>query len=157
LYVIDAVTFFACIAVLAGIHEPRSERPEHAARASYREVARDRAFVRLILQNVIFVAAGYEVISLMPVYAKNHAGVAERWIGFVWFANTMLIVVAQLPITKWLEGRRRMLALAGMNVIWAGSALIVLAGGTLARGAAAAGVMIAAAMVFGVGECLQGA
>jgi MFS family permease len=93
----------------------------------------------------------------MPVYAKNHAGVAERWIGFVWFANTTLIVVAQLPITKWLEGRRRMLALAWMNVLWAGAALIVLAGGTLARSTAAALVMIAAVMVFGIGECLQGA
>ena len=112
--------------MLASIREPAGERPAHEERASYREVARDGAFVRLILQNVIFVAAGYEVIALMPVYAKNQAGVAERWIGFVWFANTMLIVVAQLPITKWLEGRRRMLALAWMNVVWAGrpSALI---------------------------------
>jgi MFS family permease len=156
LYVLDACTFFGYIGVLAGIREPRGEQHEHEQRASYREVARDRAFVRLIVQNVIFVAAGYEVLALVPVYAKNHAGVAERWIGFVWFANTMLIVVAQLPITKWLEGRRRMLALAWMNMLWAGSALIVLAGGTLTRGGAAAGVMIVATMVFGVGECLQG-
>jgi MFS family permease len=157
LYVIDACTFFGYIAVLASVREPAEERPEHAERASYRDVARDGAFVRLILQNVLFVAAGYEVIALMPVYAKNHAGVAERWIGFVWFANTMLIVLAQLPITKWLEGRRRMVALAWMNVLWAGAALIVLAGGTLVRSTEAALVMIAAVMVFGVGECLQGA
>ena len=157
LYVIDACTFFGYIAVLTSIREPAEERHEHEERASYREVARDGAFVRLILQNVIFVAAGYEVIALMPVYAKNHAGVAERWIGFVWFANTTLIVLAQLPITKWLEGRRRMLALAWMNVLWAGAALIVLAGGTLARSTADALVMIVAVMVFGIGECLQGA
>jgi MFS family permease len=69
----------------------------------------------------------------------------------------MLIVVAQMPITKWLEGRRRMLALAWMNVLWAGSALIVLAGGTTARAGVAAVIMMAATMVFGVGECLQGA
>jgi MFS family permease len=157
LYVIDACTFFGYIAILAAVREPAEEPREHADRASYRDVARDGAFVRLILQNVFFVAAGYEVIALMPVYAKNHAGVAERWIGFVWFANTMLIVLAQLPITKWLEGRRRMVALAWMNVLWAGAALIVLAGGTLVRSTAAALVMIAAVMVFGVGECLQGA
>jgi MFS family permease len=157
LYVIDAATFFGFIAVLGAIREPRAERQAHEERASYREVARDRAFVRLIVQNVIFVAAGYEVVALMPVYAKNHAGVAERWIGFVWFANTMLIVVAQMPITKWLEGRRRMVALAWMNVLWAGAALIVLAGGTTARGGRAAVIMIAAVMVFAIGECLQGA
>jgi MFS family permease len=156
LYVIDACTFFGYIAALAWIREPREE-PQHEERASYREVARDGAFVRLIALNVVFVAAGYEVLALMPVYAKNHAGVAERWIGFVWFANTMLIVLAQMPITKWLEGRRRMLALAWMNVLWAGAALIVLAGGTTARAGTAALIMIAATMVFGVGECLQGA
>jgi MFS family permease len=157
LYAIDACTFFGYIGVLAWIREPRHEPEPHEERASYREVARDGAFVRLILLNVVFVAAGYEVIALMPVYAKNHAGVAERWIGFVWFANTMLIVLAQMPITKWLEGRRRMAALAWMNVLWAGAALIVLAGGTSARAGTAAGVMIAATMVFGIGECLQGA
>jgi len=157
LYVVDACTFFGYIAVLGWIREPREELHEHEQRASYREVARDGAFVRLILLNVIFVAAGYEVLALMPVYAKNHAGVAEHWIGFVWFANTMLIVLAQMPITNWLEGRRRMLALAWMNVLWAGSALIVLAGGTTARAGVAAVVMMAATMVFGVGECLQGA
>jgi MFS family permease len=157
LYVIDACTFFGYIAVLATVREPKEERPAHEERASYREVARDGAFIRLMALNVIFVAAGYEVIALMPVYAKNHAGVAERWIGFVWFANTTLIVLAQLPVTKWLEGRRRMLALAWMNVLWAGAALIVLAGGTTARSGTAAAIMIVAVMVFGVGECLQGA
>ena len=157
LYVIDAVTFFGYLSVLAFVQEPRDGLQSVPHRSTYREVVRDGAFVRLIVQNVIFVAAGYEVLALVPVYAKNHAGVAERWIGFVWFANTMLIVVAQLPITKWLEGRRRMLALAWMNVLWAGSALIVLAGGTLTRAGAAATVMILATMVFGVGECLQGA
>lgn len=157
LYLLDALTFLAFVGVLAAIAEPRHAPEPHGEPAGWREVARDRTFVRFIALNVAFVAAGYEVLALMPVYAKNHAGVDERWIGFVWFANTMLIVVAQLPIAKWLEGRRRMAALAGMNVLWAAAALIVLAGGTLVRAGAAAAVMVAASMVFGVGECLQGA
>jgi MFS family permease len=157
LYLLDGVTFLAFVAVLAAIHEPREAAAPHAEPAGWREVARDRTFLRFIALNVVFVAAGYEVLALMPVYAKNHAGVDERWIGFIWFANTMLIVLAQLPIAKWLEGRRRMAALAAMNVVWAAASLIVLAGGTLAREGVAAAVMMAATVVFGVGECLQGA
>ena len=78
---------------------------------------------------MLFVAVGYEVFALLPPFAKNYAGVDERWIGFIWLANTLLIVLIQLPVSKALEGRRRMAALALMNVLWAGAALIVLAGG----------------------------
>ncbi len=49
---------------------------------------RDRPFLALLGLNVVFVAAGYETLLLTPVYAKNQAGVSERWIGMIWFANT---------------------------------------------------------------------
>ena len=81
---------------------------------------------------------------------------SERWIGMIWFANTLFIVLAQMPISKWLEGRRRMLALAAMNVCFAAAALVILVGGTLFEAGAAALVMIGATLIFAVGECLQG-
>ncbi len=31
--------------------------------------------------NVVFVAFGFEMFALLPPYAKNVAGVSERWIG----------------------------------------------------------------------------
>jgi len=82
--------------------------------------------------------------------------VDERWVGFIWLANTLLIVLIQLPVAKALEGRRRMAALALMNVIWATAALIVLAGGHWLTGTSAAIVFIIAILVFGFGETLQG-
>ena len=105
---------------------------------------------------MLFVAVGYEVFALLPPFAKNYAGVDERWIGFIWLANTLLIVLIQLPVSKALEGRRRMAALALMNVLWAGAALIVLAGGGFFNGTSAALVFITATMVFAIGETLQG-
>ena len=158
LFLIDAATFlvFATILVAFVREPPVSELEEHEEPGSYRAVVRDRNFLAFIGLNVLFVAVGYEVFALLPPFAKNYAGVNERWVGFIWLANTLLIVLIQLPVAKALEGRRRMAALALMNVLWATAALIVLAGGHWLNGTSAALVFITATMVFGLGETLQG-
>ena len=139
LYLLDAATFLAFVVVLGFVREPRpGPTPHGEAKPGYREVLRDRPFLALLGLNVVFVAAGYETVLLTPVYAKNQAGVSERWIGMIWFANTLFIVLAQMPISKWLEGRRRMVALAAMNVCFAAAALVILVGGTLFEAGAAA-------------------
>jgi MFS family permease len=65
-------------------------------------------------------------------------------------------VLIQLPVSKALEGRRRMRALALMSLLFAAAALIVLGGGIWLTGTAAALVFVCATLVFGVGETLQG-
>ena len=158
LFLLDAVTFLAYVVVLFPLHEPRAAAEPQAARTgSYREVVRHRVFLAAIGLNVLFVAVGYEVFALLPAFAKNEAGVSERWVGFMWLANTLLIVLAQLPISHALEGVRRMRALALMTLFWAVSALVVLAGGLWLRATGAALVFVVATMIFAVGECLQGA
>ena len=160
LFLLDAATFFVFVLVLAGVSEPRfeleEEHDETRAELGYRAVLRDRNFVALLGLNVLFVAVGYEVFALLPPFAKNYADVSERWVGFIWLANTLLIVIAQLPVSKALEGRRRMMALALMNALWAVAALVVLVGGVLLTATAAALAFMAATMVFGLGETLQG-
>jgi len=157
LFLLDAATFFIFIAVLTTIGEPAAREPEpHEAAVGYRAVLRDRNFVWLLCLNVLFVAVGYEVFALLPPFAKHYAGVSERWVGTMWLANTLLIVLIQLPVSKALEGRRRMRALALMSLLFAAAALIVLGGGVLFAGTAAALVFVAATLVFGLGEVLQG-
>jgi len=150
LFLLDAATFFVFIAVLSTIRETRAREPTETA------VYRDRNFVWLLGLNVLFVAVGYEVFALLPPFAKNYAGVSERWVGTMWLANTLLIVLIQLPVSKALEGRRRMRALALMSLLFAAAALIVLGGGIWFTGTAAALVFVAATLVFGLGEVLQG-
>jgi predicted MFS family arabinose efflux permease len=157
MFLIDATTFVVFAGVLATVREPQPSPDEtHEEAGGYRAVLRDRNFLALTGLNVVFVAVGYEVFALLPPFAKNYAGVSERWVGFIWLANTLLIVIIQLPVSKALEGRRRMLALAVMNLLWAAAALIVLAGGGLFNGTSAALVFMTATMVFAVGETLQG-
>jgi predicted MFS family arabinose efflux permease len=158
LFLLDAATFLVFIGVLSTIREPRVYEPKEADRDAlgYRAVLRDRNFVWLLGLNVLFVAVGYEVFALLPPFAKNYAGVSERWVGTMWLANTLLIVLIQLPVSKALEGRRRMRALALMSLLFAAAALIVLGGGIWFTGTAAALVFVTATLVFGLGEVLQG-
>jgi len=175
LFLLDAATFLVFVGILATVHEPaakplvRDSGPGDGVRGNrdvspvetreprgYRAVLRDRNFVWLLGLNVLFVAVGYEVFALLPPFAKNYAGVSERWVGTMWLANTLLIVLIQLPVSKALEGRRRMRALALMSLLFAAAALIVLGGGIWFAGTAAALVFVFATLVFGLGETLQG-
>jgi MFS family permease len=157
LFLLDAATFFVFVGVLSTIREPVPAEPqqEEEPTGGYRVVLRDRNFLALLGLNVLFVTVGYEVFALLAPFAKNYAGVSERWVGLIWLANTLTVVFVQLPVAKLLEGRRRMLALAAMNAIWGAAALIILAAGDLLNGTSAALVILAAGMVFGIGETLQ--
>jgi MFS family permease len=156
LFGLDAVTFLVFVLVLAFVPDPGLSRAEAEEPGRYREVLRNRVFLAVVGLNVMYVAAGYALLEVFPVFAKNEAGVTERQIGFIFFANTLAIVLAQLPLTKILEGRRRMPALALMTFVWAVAWLIVFAGGVWLHAGSAAFVFGLAAVVFGLGECLHG-
>jgi predicted MFS family arabinose efflux permease len=97
LFLLDAATFVVFVGILATVREPRGDAgPGEDAPAGYRAVLGDRNFLALLGLNVLFVAVGYEVFALLPPFAKNYADVSERWVGFIWLANTLLIVVIQL-------------------------------------------------------------
>ena len=99
LFVVDAATFLAYLAVLAFIHDPGLAADEQSdTPSSYRAVLRDRLFLRLWSLNFLFVAAGYSLFTLLPPFARDYAQLSERQIGVVFFVNTSVIVIVQLPI-----------------------------------------------------------
>jgi MFS family permease len=157
LFVVDALTFLAYVAVLLRVHDP-GVGETHAVEAapSYAAVVRDRLFVRLWLLNFLFVTAGYSLINLVPAFARDQAGVSGRQIGAFFFVNTLVIVVVQLPLARAIEGRRRMRALAIMPVLWAVAWLLVDLGGAYFSTTGAFLVIAAAMALLGVGECFHG-
>jgi MFS family permease len=158
LFLLDAATFLVFLFVLRLVPAPRHEEDHAATPGRYVDVLRNRVFLGYILLNVTFIAAGIAVASeLLPPFAKNTAHVDERAIGVLWFETSLVIALAQLPVVKLVEGRRRMRGLALMGVVWAGSFAIVLAGGASLRGTAAAVVLALAVVPFALGECLHGA
>ena len=80
----------------------------------------------------------------------------ETMIGIVFFVNTVVIVLAQLPVTKLTEGHRRMRTLGLLGVLWAGCWVLVPLAGSWVTGAAAAVFLAAIMAAFGIGECLHG-
>src|SRR3954454_15400291 len=131
LFLIDALTFGGYLVALWFVPSPpRAPRVADAPSAGYRQVLRHKTFLAYVLVNASLVAVGFSLLGdIFPAFAKNTANVTEREIGLCFLANTLVIVVAQLPVAKWLEGRRRMAAYAVEGTIWAVAWLIVLAGG----------------------------
>ena len=102
LFVVDAAATLAFCALIPLIPDPgfhRRARDEAGPRGGYRDVIRNRPFMGLIGLNVAFVAAGYTQLELLPVFAKNEAGVSERSIG--------LIFLGQLRHARSLSASRR--------------------------------------------------
>jgi MFS family permease len=160
LFLLNSLTFVVyAIVMLALVPAPEvgggraasSERP-----GSYRDVLRHRAFVAVIGLNALFIFAGFSGFELLPVYAKNEAAVSETQIGIVFLVNTLVIVLLQLPIARLAQGRRRMPALGLLGLLWAGAWLVVPIAGSKTAGAAML-LLVAAMVVFAVGECLHGA
>jgi len=157
LFLVDAATFLAYVGVLTLIRDPGLTSEESAGgQASYRAVLRDRVFVGLWALNFLFVTAGYSLFNLVPPFARDHAHVTERQIGALFFVNTALIVIVQLPISRALEGRRRLRALALMPVLWIVAWLMLDAGAYWFDTTAAFIVILLALAIFGVGECFHG-
>jgi MFS family permease len=157
LFLVDAATFLVFAFILGAVPEPELPPAEpDVMPGRYRDVLRHSVFVRLVGLNVVFVTAGYAQVELLPVFAHEEAGVSETAIGLIFLVNTLTIVVAQLPVARLLEGRRRMAALAAMTGLWATAWIFVLGGGMWFEASAAAVAFAFALVVFGLGECFQG-
>ena len=157
LFVLDALTFLAYVVVLAFIHDPGVSPDEVGETpASYAAVVRHKTFLGLWTLNFLFVAAGYSLFALLPAFARDQADLSERQIGAIFFVNTIAIVLVQLPLSRWIEGRRRMRALAIMPLLWAIAWLIVDAGGYWFTAGAAFALIAFAAALIGIGECFHG-
>ena len=155
LYVVNGLTYLGYVAILLaavpGSDRPGDGRPEAVA-GRYRTVARDRAFVQLALVNLAMIAVGWGVFTwLVPPYAQNRLGVDARLIGVLLLANAATVAVAQLPVARFAEGRRRVVmvaAAAGTFVVACGLVL-------LARPGVGYPLVLVACVLVGIGECLH--
>ncbi len=118
----------------------------------YRAVLADRSFLALATVNVAMIAVGWSVFSwLLPAYARGTLGVDTRWLGVLLLANTMAVAVAQVPVARLAEGRRRMPTMAAGAGLFVAAYVLVLG----APAGAAMPLLTVAAVAIGVGECLH--
>lgn len=156
LFLLDAVSFLVYAAVmLALVPEPALHEHDDRVPGSYREVLRHRAFTAVIGLNALFILAGFSGFDVLPVFAKNEAGLSETQIGLLFVVNTVVIVLAQGPIARLARGHRRMATLGLLGVVWAAGWLLAPLAGFAE---ASAMLLLTLTMVaFALGQCLHGA
>jgi len=150
LFLANALTYIVYVSVLVAVVRDGA-RPEPIT-GGYRFVVRDRAFMHLAFTNVAMIAVGWGVFTwLVPPYAKDEIGISAQLLGLLLLANAATVVVAQVPIAKLAEGRRRVVMMALAASIFVGACLLVIAAGVSTDTAYVA--LVAAVIAVGVGEC----
>jgi MFS family permease len=157
-YVLDACSYVLFAVILTTIrHVDRPPPPAGSEDgvAGYRDVARDRVFLRVCALTLLLSVAGYgQVAAGFPAFVSDVAGVSTRAIGFAFASNTAVIVVAQLFVQRRLQGHRRTRALAGLAGVWAVSWLVIGSAALLGGRALPAAAVIVGLGLFGLGETL---
>jgi len=152
LFLLNAATYLAYVGVLVAVVRETAQ-PEPLA-GGYRQVLSDGPFLHLAVTNTVIIAIGWGVVSwIVPPYAKSELGIGPQLIGLLLFANAATVVVAQVPIAKLAEGRRRVTMMAIAAALIAAACLLVLAARDLG-GAGYAAIAIATITVA-IGECFH--
>jgi MFS family permease len=164
IYLLDAVTFLAPLAVLLGPlrhvgnavqRETSSDAPAPVAPATYRAVLRDPVFRSVLAVTFFSAFVGYAQFEAgWTAYARTVAEASTRLIGLAFAVNTATIVLLQLLVIQRIEGHRRTRVLMLMSGVWAASwSLMGLAG--LVPASLSGAVLLTASMgVFALGETL---
>ncbi len=155
---LDALSFLAVIGVLAISRDagPRMPKGADDETGGYREVLRDRMFVRIWLLAVLLVTVGYsQLTSAFPEFATGRGALDTGRLGLVFAANTFVIVVGQLFVLRKIEGVRRTRALMLLCALMGTSWLVTILAARV-MGADVAFVLFAlAAAVFALGETIH--
>ncbi|MEU6481782.1 MFS transporter [Streptomyces sp. NPDC047017] len=126
LFAIEAAVFLLLAVVMSTVRMPHAPRIEQApagsdtAKSGWRQLLGNRAMVRLcVLGFVLFFACYGQFESGLSAYGVEAAGISTSALGTALAANTLMIVVAQFAVLRFVERRRRSRVIAAVGVIWA--------------------------------------
>ncbi|MGV9405929.1 MFS transporter [Streptomyces sp. NPDC003667] len=124
LFAIEAGMFLLLVAVMATVRMPHSPRiadaPSDGVKGSWKRLLGNRAMVQLcVLGFVLFFACYGQFESGLSAYGVEAAGISTSALGTALAANTLMIVVAQFAVLKFVERRRRSRVIAAVGLVWA--------------------------------------
>ncbi|MEU6687998.1 MFS transporter [Streptomyces sp. NPDC046832] len=123
LFAIEAAMFLLLAVVMTTVrmpHAPRIEDAPAAGRGSWKQLLGNRAMVQLcVLGFVLFFACYGQFESGLSAYGVEAAGISTSALGTALAANTLMIVVAQFAVLRFVERRRRSRVIAAVGLIWA--------------------------------------
>ncbi|MEU7720538.1 MFS transporter [Streptomyces tibetensis] len=159
LFAIEAAMFLLLVVVMATVrmpHAPRIEDAPAAGRGSWKQLMGNRAMVQLcVLGFVLFFACYGQFESGLSAYGVEAAGISTSALGTALAANTLMIVVAQFAVLRFVERRRRSRVIAAVGLIWA-VAWIVAGYAGLGHGSQemATAAFVSTYALFGLGEAM---
>ncbi|MFK4098153.1 MULTISPECIES: MFS transporter [Streptomyces] len=160
LFAIEAATFLVLVAVMATVRTPRAPRIEgalgQAGGGSWKQLLGNRAMVQLcVLGFVLFFACYGQFESGLSAYGVEAAGISTSALGTALAANTLVIVIAQFAVLKFVERRKRSRVIASVGLIWA-VAWAVAGYAGLGHGSQtmATAAFISTYALFGLGEAM---
>jgi MFS family permease len=116
LFLINVVTYVAFLSCLPAMPTGKVERTkaQRITDGGFREVLRDRFYVKLLASDLgVSFAFGF-LFGVMPPFAKK-IGLSEGEIGLLFGLGALAVVTMQIPILSVVRGRRRMRCLSAMN------------------------------------------
>ena len=160
LFAIEAAMFLVLVAVMATVRVPRAPRveavPGQSAGGSWKQLLGNRAMVQLcVLGFVLFFACYGQFESGLSAYGVEAAGITTSALGTALAANTLMIVIAQFAVLKFVERRKRSRVIAAVGLIWA-VAWAVAGYAGLGHGSQtmATAAFISTYALFGLGEAM---
>ncbi|MGQ5609768.1 MDR family MFS transporter [Streptomyces rochei] len=160
LFAIEAAMFLVLVAVMATVRMPRAphvgEAPGQSAGGSWKQLLGNRAMVQLcVLGFVLFFACYGQFESGLSAYGVEAAGISTSALGTALAANTLMIVIAQFAVLKFVERRKRSRVIAAVGLIWAVAwAVAGYAGLGHGSQAMATAAFISTYALFGLGEAM---
>ncbi|WP_077801954.1 MFS transporter [Streptomyces sp. JHA26] len=160
LFAIEAAMFLLLVAVMATVRMPRAPRvedaPDGSSGGSWRQLLGNRAMVQLcVLGFVLFFACYGQFESGLSAYGVEAAGISTSALGTALAANTLMIVVAQFAVLKFVERRKRSRVIAAVGLIWAVAwAVAGYAGLGHGSQAMATAAFVSTYALFGLGEAM---
>lgn len=124
LFAIEAAMFLLLVVVMVTVRMPHAPRIEDApvasGRGSWKQLLGNRAMVQLcVLGFVLFFACYGQFESGLSAYGVEAAGISTSALGTALAANTLVIVIAQFAVLRFVERRRRSRVVAAVGLIWA--------------------------------------
>ncbi len=160
LFTIEAVMFLLLVVVMSTVRTPRSPRidgtPAQSAKGSWKQLLGNRAMVQLcVLGFVLFFACYGQFESGLSAYGVEAAGISTSTLGTALAANTLVIVVAQFAVLRFVERRKRSRVIASVGLIWAVAwAVAGYAGLGGASQEMATAAFVSTYALFGLGEAM---
>lgn len=157
---IEAAMFLLLVVVMSTVRMPRSPRidgaPAQSAKGSWKQLLGNRAMVQLcVLGFVLFFACYGQFESGLSAYGVEAAGISTSTLGTALAANTLMIVVAQFAVLRFVERRKRSRVIASVGLVWAVAwAVAGYAGLGGASQEVATAAFVSTYALFGLGEAM---